>query len=194
MVLAGLSWRVVCTTVVFFAVATATHLPGSVLKDMKLQDPPNNSLQVRYNKPVTQGALLHKLDTASSPKIRLPEADSSSQYTVILSDPDAPRPTSPKAREWLHWLVTNIPGAELSASNGFVGRGGDVVVPYAGPSPPIGTHRYVVTVFKQKEAVEATKPHTRARFHTAEFASQYKLQLVSGTYFRVQSKSSTRRK
>ena len=35
-------------------------------------------------------------------------------YSLALSDPDAPIPTNPTAREWLHWLVINAPGDDLS--------------------------------------------------------------------------------
>lgn len=34
-------------------------------------------------------------------------------YSLALSDPDAPVPTNPTAREWLHWLVINAPGDDL---------------------------------------------------------------------------------
>jgi phosphatidylethanolamine-binding protein (PEBP) family uncharacterized protein len=35
------------------------------------------------------------------------------RYTLLMVDPDAPSPDNPAMREWLHWIVTNIPGALL---------------------------------------------------------------------------------
>ena len=35
-----------------------------------------------------------------------------------MPDPDPPDPAAPVYREWLHWIVTNIPGAEADAAKG----------------------------------------------------------------------------
>jgi phosphatidylethanolamine-binding protein (PEBP) family uncharacterized protein len=32
------------------------------------------------------------------------------RYTLLMVDPDAPSPDNPAMREWLHWIVANIPG------------------------------------------------------------------------------------
>lgn len=53
---------------------------------------------------------------------------------LILSDPDAPSRKEPKFREWHHWLVGNIPGANIG--------GGDVLSDYVGAGPPNGTGNY----------------------------------------------------
>jgi phosphatidylethanolamine-binding protein (PEBP) family uncharacterized protein len=42
------------------------------------------------------------------------DADSNSFYTLLMTDPDAPSRQSHQAREWLHWLVVNIPGNNVS--------------------------------------------------------------------------------
>lgn len=34
-------------------------------------------------------------------------------YTLMMVDPDAPSRHNPKNREWLHWLVVNIPGGKV---------------------------------------------------------------------------------
>ena len=36
-------------------------------------------------------------------------------YSLALSDPDAPIPSNPSAREWLHWLVVNAPADNLGS-------------------------------------------------------------------------------
>lgn len=48
----------------------------------------------------------------------------------------------PCSREWLHWMVTNIP-------SGGTANQGHEVTPWRGPSPPVGTHRYVFLLFEQ---------------------------------------------
>jgi phosphatidylethanolamine-binding protein len=36
-----------------------------------------------------------------------------------MSDPDPPDPAKPVFKEWLHWIVANIPGgAEANAAKG----------------------------------------------------------------------------
>ena len=35
---------------------------------------------------------------------------SEATFTLLMVDPDAPSPHAPKFRNWLHYLVTNIPG------------------------------------------------------------------------------------
>ena len=46
----------------------------------------------------------------------------------------------------LHWLVMNVP------ASGNISDGADEVVPYMGPAPPEGVHRYVFSLFKQPSA------------------------------------------
>lgn len=48
-----------------------------------------------------------------------------------VSDPDAPSRANPKFREWKHWCVVNIPGADVSK--------GEVLAQYVGSGPPKGT-------------------------------------------------------
>ena len=36
---------------------------------------------------------------------------SEATFTLLMVDPDAPSPHDPKFRNWLHWMVINIPGA-----------------------------------------------------------------------------------
>lgn len=62
-------------------------------------------------------------------------------YTLTVVDPDAPSPTNPSMAPFLHWLVTNIPQGELEK--------GSMVVPYMGPSPPEGDHRYCFLLYEQ---------------------------------------------
>jgi hypothetical protein len=55
-----------------------------------------------------------------------------------------PRRPFPR-RNWLHWLVTNIPASADVAS-------GSTVMDYAPPTPPKGNHRYVFVLLEQPQA------------------------------------------
>ncbi len=46
---------------------------------------------------------------------------SEATFTLLMVDPDAPSPHDPKFRSWLHYLVTNIPGARLGTPNSRTG-------------------------------------------------------------------------
>eukprot|EP00897_Mesotaenium_endlicherianum_P007368 jgi/Mesen1/665/ME000109S10883 len=108
-------------------------------------------------------------------------------YTLLMVDPDAPSPDAPAFREWLHWMVVDIPGG-IPAEN-TVPPAGKEVVQYNGPTPPLGLHRYVLVLFAQEEAISRTVPAVIARksFHTREFAKEMKLGLpVAALFFLAQ--------
>lgn len=68
-------------------------------------------------------------------------------FALVCFDPDAPSRQNPKAREYRHWLVVNIPGSFVDA--------GEKVVDYQGPTPPLGTglHRYIFLIYKQPSRI-----------------------------------------
>jgi phosphatidylethanolamine-binding protein (PEBP) family uncharacterized protein len=85
------------------------------------------------------------------------------------------------ADDYLHWLVTNIPGDRVWE--------GDVVVPYRAPSPPAGpAHRYHVAVYTQSDeqriAVEGVQGGRGFSLHA--FISEQHLTLLDHAMFRVQ--------
>jgi len=69
-------------------------------------------------------------------------------YVVAMFDPDAPSRATPIFGQWLHWLLVNVPGRDLSR--------GDTLVEYVGAAPPEGSgmHRYVVAVFEQSKKID----------------------------------------
>lgn len=109
-------------------------------------------------------------------------------YTLCMTDPDAPSRQNPKFREWHHWLVVNIPGAEVGA--------GQTVSEYVGSGPPKGTglHRYVFLAYKQPGKISPDEPHRtnrsgdgRGGFKIRDFAKKYHLgQPVAGNFFQAQ--------
>ena len=52
-------------------------------------------------------------------------------------DPDAPSRSDPKWGEWRHWVVFNIPGADLAKGEEWWAYVG------AGPPKDTGLHRYI---------------------------------------------------
>lgn len=85
-------------------------------------------------------------------------------YTLIMTDPDAPSRLKPDLREFVHWVVVNVDSLAGDVS------GGEEVAAYLGPAPPYssGLHRYVFTLYKQKDKfseteIEAAKKHFAPR-------------------------------
>ncbi|KAI3948407.1 hypothetical protein MKW92_004374 [Papaver armeniacum] len=103
-------------------------------------------------------------------------------YMRVMVDPDAPSPSEPTMREYIHWIVVDVPGGSSPSE-------GKEVVRYMGPKPPVGTHRYVMVAFKQKGELKMVVegPASRPHFNTRNFAQQYDLGIpVSAFYFNSQ--------
>ena len=67
---------------------------------------------------------------------------------LIVDDPDVPDPAAPK-REWVHWVLYNIPPATTGLAEAAKlpagareGKNDWDRLGYGGPCPPIGRHRY----------------------------------------------------
>ena len=87
-----------------------------------------------------------------SPALQWSGAPKATQsFVLIIDDPDAPDPKSPK-QTWVHWLLFNIAaptnGLADDASQHGLPRGAQQGLndwkraAYGGPCPPIGRHRY----------------------------------------------------
>nr|BAV32137.1 MOTHER OF FT AND TFL1 [Symplocarpus renifolius] len=142
---------------------------------------PAAEVSARYGRrDVVDGCDIKPSESASRPAvwIRGRGCSGDNLYTLIMTDPDAPSPSNPSEREWLHWIVVDIPG-ECNAAKG------KELVPYMGPEPPIGIHRYVFVVFKQNKTLgEVRPPLGRGHFKTRGFAAQNGLGLpVAALYF-----------
>ncbi|KAJ1358926.1 Phosphatidylethanolamine-binding protein 1 [Parelaphostrongylus tenuis] len=91
---------------------------------MPLRATYGRNIRVRSGKP------LSLLATSSQPMLRW-KASSSALYTVMMIDPDAPSRANPYLRDYLHWLVVNVPRNLI--------RCGNTSASYIGPFPPGGT-------------------------------------------------------
>ncbi|XP_062095279.1 protein VERNALIZATION 3-like isoform X2 [Humulus lupulus] len=77
-------------------------------------DPFTNSisLEVFYdNMEVNNGCELQPSQIVNQPRVDIGGEDLRNLYTLVMVDPDAPNPSNPNQREYIHWLVTDIPGS-----------------------------------------------------------------------------------
>ncbi|XP_027188792.1 protein VERNALIZATION 3 isoform X6 [Cicer arietinum] len=79
---------------------------GDVLDNFENSIP----LRVTYgNREVNNGCELKPSQVANQPRASVGGNDMRNFYTLVLVDPDSPSPSNPTFREYLHWLVTDIP-------------------------------------------------------------------------------------
>ncbi|KAG2609521.1 hypothetical protein PVAP13_4KG047800 [Panicum virgatum] len=98
----------------------------------------------------------------------------------VMVDPDAPSPSDPNLREYLHWLVTDIPGTTGATF-------GQEVMCYENPRPTMGIHRFVFVLFQQLGRQTVYAPGWRQNFYTRDFAELYNLgPPVAAVYFNCQ--------
>uniref|UniRef100_A0A3Q7GPH4 Flowering locus T n=1 Tax=Solanum lycopersicum TaxID=4081 RepID=A0A3Q7GPH4_SOLLC len=109
------------------------------------------------------------------PKVYIGGDDLRTFYTLIMVDPDAPSPSNPNLREYLHWLVTDIPATTDT-------RFGNEIVCYENPTPTMGIHRFVLCI--PQDGVKIS--------NTRDFAELYNLGLpVASVYYNCHRESGT---
>ncbi|CAK8542800.1 unnamed protein product [Lathyrus sativus] len=143
---------------------------GRVIGDVI--DPFENSVPLRVtygNRDVNNGCELKPSHVGNQPR--------------VLVDPDSPSPSNPTFREYLHWLVTDIPATtEVSFGN--------EIVSYERPRPTSGIHRFVFILFRQQCRQRVYAPGWRQNFNTREFAELYNLgSPVAAVFFNCQRES-----
>ncbi|CAO2205147.1 unnamed protein product [Urochloa humidicola] len=143
-------------------------------------------LRVAYaSREVSNGCQLRPSAIADQPRVDVGGPDMRTFYTLLLVDPDAPSPSNPDLREYLHWLVTDIPG---TTGVSF----GTEIVCYECPRPVLGIHRLVFLLFQQLGRQTVYAPGWRQHFSTRDFAELYNLGLpVAAVYFNCQRESGT---
>ncbi|CAM6029249.1 unnamed protein product [Sphagnum balticum] len=166
---------------------------GRVVGDVIDMFVPSVDLAVQYtSRQVSNGCQMKPSATTLAPNIEVADhnADNVNLFTLIMTDPDAPSPSEPSMREWVHWIVTDIPGMVSTSA------AGKEIVPYMGPRPPIGIHRYIFVLFKQPcGPLIVCPPTTRNNFNTRNFAAEHGLGLpVAATYFNAQKEPGNRRR
>ncbi|XP_039115543.1 protein HEADING DATE 3A-like [Dioscorea cayenensis subsp. rotundata] len=159
---------------------------GRVIGDVLDPFTKSVSLRVLYNnRLVVNGTEIRPSAIVSKPRVDVGGDDFRVFYTLVMVDPDAPSPSNPSLREYLYWLVTDIPGA---TSANF----GRELLCYESPRPTSGIHRMVFVLFRQLGRDTVDSPPMRQNFNTREFAMQYNLSSpVAAVYFNCQRDSGT---
>ncbi len=139
----------------------------------------NDKLEVIFGETLAtnQGSLLTEVAAAVQPRTSWDVPPLEHPYTLLVWDPDAPRPNAP----YLHWLVMNIGGSTETT--------GTTIVPWAPPTPPPGTgeHRYIFGLFEQASRISELPeaPAERAKFLLLPFMRRHGLSLVAAKGIRV---------
>ncbi|KAM6542388.1 hypothetical protein CsatB_006835 [Cannabis sativa] len=155
---------------------------GRVISDVLDPFTKTVSLKVSYtgNRAINNGTDLRPSQVANSPRVEIGGDDLRTFYTLVMVDPDAPNPSEPNLKEYLHWLVTDIPA---TTGTGF----GQEVMCYESPRPTVGIHRFVFVLFRQLGRQTVYAPGWRHNFNTRDFAEIYNLGLpVAAVYFNCQ--------
>eukprot|EP00249_Psilotum_nudum_P002220 c15145_g1_i1 orf=87-611(-) len=164
---------------------------GRVVGDVVDMFVPSVELVVSYPiRQVNNGCQINPSAVARPPQIQIEgQGFDDSLFTLIMIDPDAPSPSEPLLREWVHWIVTDIP-------TGLNSTPGQEILPYDAPKPMLGIHRYVFVLFRQLGGpLVAMAPTKRSNFKTREFAAQHGLGLpVAVVYFNSQKHAGSRRR
>jgi len=90
--------------------------------------------------------------TQSPPTVSFP-TEPSHYYSLLMLDPDNDTRQTHIYRQFLHWMVVNIPG--VAGGQGVDVSRGFTVSPYMGcaPDPGSGRHRYVFLLYEQSGLV-----------------------------------------
>ncbi|KAI4316033.1 hypothetical protein L6164_024051 [Bauhinia variegata] len=140
----------------------------------------NLTVTYRGNREVTNGCEFKPSQVVNQPRVDVGGDDMRTFFTLVMVDPDAPSPSDPSLRDYLHWLVTDIPGTTGA-------HYGQEIVCYENPRPSLGIHRYVFVLFRQLGRQTVYAPGWRQNFNTRDFAELYNLgSPVAAVYFNCQ--------
>jgi phosphatidylethanolamine-binding protein (PEBP) family uncharacterized protein len=91
-------------------------------------------------------------------------------YTTLIVDPDAPYPSNPTKKYFIHLMVVNST---------------DIKIDYYPPHPPVDSppHRYKVLLFQQEQYIQIANSKPHPKFNLNEFICKYNLKLVDKFQF-----------
>ncbi|CAD6229832.1 unnamed protein product [Miscanthus lutarioriparius] len=151
-----------------------------VIRDVLDSFTPTIPLRITYNnRLLLAGVELKPSAVVNKPRVDVGGTDLRVFYTLVLVDPDAPSPSNPSLREYLHWMVIDIPG---TTGANF----GQELMFYERPEPRSGIHRMVFVLFRQLGRGTVFAPNMRHNFNCKNFARQHHLYIVAATYFNCQ--------
>lgn len=123
---------------------------------------PLGVLTAEYSRenPVVMGNSLAVKETQTRPTVHFAAHKAaltvSDLLTLVVTDPDAPSRNDKKWSEFCHYVESDI---KVPTPEGGILENGQVLKPYVGPAPPVGTgsHRYAFLLFKQPVGVTASE-------------------------------------
>jgi Raf kinase inhibitor-like YbhB/YbcL family protein len=121
------------------------------------------------------------IPTKSIP-IKVTKAPSGTKYYAIyMYDPDG--------GNWTHWLAANYKSKTFAANaskakkkNMVQGKNDFGTTGYGGPTPPSGTHKYVIKVYALKGKVSLNNGFTLAQFKSAVKGKTLATTTIKGNY------------
>ncbi|XP_018568605.1 protein D3-like [Anoplophora glabripennis] len=151
-----------------------------------IDDIPTYKLGVQYAVVnINEGTIVNPRQVKDQPTVSWKFKERSELFALCMVDPDAPSRSKPVQREWLHWLVVNIPGNSVEK--------GETLAEYIGAGPPKDTdfHRYVFLLYVYRETIKFTEkkilktsPEGRPKFSVRKFTEKYSLgRPVAGNFF-----------
>ncbi|KAK9091681.1 hypothetical protein Sjap_024858 [Stephania japonica] len=180
---------------------------GRVIGDVVDMFAPRVGMSVYYGaKHVTNGCTVKPSAAAAPPSVHIPGRSPEEHYTLLiyLLEHDSYPLKNHKMCRCLNYLSTRSQIRPDLLTNHLYVRiyiyiyiwnmcmhlyiAGKEIVPYMGPRPPVGIHRYVMVLFQQKEPLtDVEPPASRAHFSTRSFSGHHDLGLpVATVYFNAQ--------
>jgi hypothetical protein len=141
------TWIIAAALTVFITLTAAMNSGGQTMKLSSKAFPDGGKIPLEYVMPGAGG------DNVSIPLSWTAPPEGTKSLALSIVDPH------PVARNWVHWLVINLPAKTTGLPEGASGRGmpaGAMELRnsfgsqgYGGPQPPPGTgdHPYVVTIY-----------------------------------------------
>ncbi len=137
-----------------------------------------NFVKLSFKDKINYNDMLTKQASSTKPNIQF-KKDPNKLYTIITIDPDAPSPSNPIYKYFLHMLTVNNSD-----------KNSDTIMEWTGPDPPKGSkiHRYYTCVFEQpnKIDVNTNQIDSRPKFDLNSFVKSNNLVIKGCFKFRVE--------
>ncbi|RZR77315.1 hypothetical protein BHM03_00002355 [Ensete ventricosum] len=195
-------------------VINGSDFKPSAVVDRPLVQVGGDDLRIFYT--LVSSSSSHRLHPGSASNT-LRESISARVFWQVMVDPDAPNPSNPTLREYLHWSTLSLSlsvgsrrkkrhvagnRAEGSLTDGFCRLVTDIpattnatfgreIVCYEPPRPATGIHRVVFVLLRQMGRETVFTPEMRHNFSTKRFAMEHYLVPVAAAYYNCQREAGT---
>jgi len=187
----NLEERATCVNANAFNLARAKQefYEAKLVPDLVPQFKPTLEVYVDYNgKKVDFGNTFNTLETTPEPNFSITREllynPSTTKYTLIMADPDAPNPAAPILKDFLHWIVSDVQPQCITTQKR------KTVAPYMLPTPlSVAEHRYTFLVYRQPPNYLPPPslnylPGARAGFDLNAYVKEAKLEgPIGGNYY-----------